>query len=153
MKNMLNAIVFCCLAFTFNALSWSAEKGTADEAIAMVKKAVGVLKASGNEKAFAEFHNPAGAFRDRDLYIFVLNTTGENLANGANPRLAGKNTFDLKDADGKFFVRELIDTAKNKNGGWVDYRWPNPAANTIQHKSAYVEKVGDLIVGCGIYKQ
>lgn len=151
MKISLKTIVFCFFAFTFS-LSWGADRGTANEAIAMVKKASGVFKASGKENAFFEFNNPSGAFRDRDLYIFVIDTDGGNLANGANPRLVGKNTFDIRDADGKYFVRDLIETAKNKGSGWVDYRWPNPASNTIQQKSAYVEKVGDLIIGCGIYK-
>lgn len=134
-------------------MCWGAERGTADEAIAMVRKAVNAIKSGGKEKAFAAFHDPAGGFRDRDLYIFVLDMKADNLVNGANPRLVGKNTLDLKDADGKLFVREMIDRATAKGTGWVDYKWPSPATNSILHKSAYIEKVGDMIVGCGIYKQ
>lgn len=148
----LRTIAFCIVAFMCNALSWAAESGSQDEAIAMVKKATALMKANGKEKAIAEYHNPSGAFRDRDLYIFVIDMLGENHANGANPRLVGKNTFDLKDADGKLFVRELIDVAKTKGNGWVNYRWPNPASKVIQQKSAYVEKLGDLVIGCGIYR-
>lgn len=153
MKTSLKTVVLCLFAFAFNALCWSAERGTPDEAMAMVKKAASAIKTGGKDKAFAEFHDPSGAFRDRDLYIFVLDMSAANLVNGANPRLVGKNTLDLKDADGKFFVRDMIDIAKNKGAGWVDYKWPSPATNSILHKSAYIEKVGDMIVGCGIYKQ
>lgn len=36
--------------------------------------------------------------------------------------------------------------------GWVDYKWPNPVSIALEAKSSYVEKAGDVIIGCGTYK-
>lgn len=135
--------------------AYAAEKGTADEAVALVKKAAAYLTANGKEKAFAEFNNSSGQFVMKDLYIFVYATNGEgtNLAHGANPKMVGKNLLELKDADGVFIVKEFIKTANSKTGkGWVDYKWPNPVTKALEAKSSYVEKVGDVVIGCGIYK-
>ena len=42
--------------------------------------------------------------------------------------------------------------AKKDGEGWVDYKWPNPTTKKVEGKSSYVKKVGDLIIGVGIYK-
>jgi cytochrome c len=152
MKKLFNVIAFVLLAISLNATAFAAEKGSADEAIALVKKAVAYVKANGKEKALAEFNNPTGQFRDRDLYIVVHNTSGISLANGANPKLAGKNLLDLRDADGKLIVKGFIDVGNAKGSGWVDYKWPNPVTKNLDAKSTYIEKTDDLLIGCGIYK-
>lgn len=153
MKKLLSA-VFMSLAtmlFSQGALA-SGGKGSADEATALTKKAVAYMKANGKEKAFAEFNNPGGQFKDRDMYIFVVDFNGKTLAHGANAKLVDKNMLELKDADGKLFIKEFIDVAKGKGNGWVDYKWPNPVTKAIEAKSSYVEKVDDMLVACGIYK-
>jgi signal transduction histidine kinase len=75
------------------------------------------------------------------------------MAHGARPALIGKNLFDLKDQDGKYLIRELIAIAQGPGSGWVDYKWPNPLSNKIEDKSSYVEKMGDYIVGVGVYRE
>ncbi|HYD60128.1 MAG TPA: cache domain-containing protein [Noviherbaspirillum sp.] len=125
----------------------------AADATAMVKKAVGYVKEQGRDKALAEFNNPSGMFKKGDLYIFVTDLQGKMLAHGANPKLVGKDLIDLKDSDGKLFVKEYIDLAKSKGSGWSDYKWVNPTTKAIELKSTYVEKVDDMVVGCGIYKK
>lgn len=130
----------------------ASDKGSADEAIALVKTAVNYVKANDKEKAYAEFNNNKGQFIDRDLYIFVFDMTGKTLAHGTNPRLLGKNMIDLKDADGKYFIKSIIEVANTKGKGWVDYKWTNPVSKAIEQKSTYIEKVGDVLVACGIYK-
>ncbi len=130
----------------------AAEKGTAKEAQAMVKKAVTYLKANGEEKAFAEFRNPKGKFFNKDLYIYVLNTKGKVLEHAASKALEGKDMINLKDSHGKLFVQEIIGTAQSNGSGWTDYMWSNPKTKKLSPKSSYFEKVGDLIVICGFYK-
>jgi len=144
------------VAIGFSLLStpaWSADKGSADEAVAMVKKAAAMIKAEGKEKAFAAFADPANKdFHDRDLYVFVYDMNGVNLAHGNNPKMVGKNLLELKDQEGKPLIRQMVDVAKTKGKGWVDYKWPNPVTKAIEAKSSYVEKVDDMLVGSGIYK-
>jgi cytochrome c len=143
------------LAIAGSNAAWAAEKGTADEAVAMVKKAAEFLKKNGKDKAFAEFNNPKGPFIDKDLYIFAFmaNGDGVEVANGANPKLVGKNVLEMKDADGKFLIKEILKIGMSKEGkGWLDYKWPNPATGTLDSKRTYVERVEDVILGCGVYR-
>jgi cytochrome c len=152
MKKIFAAIVTGLFAMAINTAAFAAEQGSADDATAMVKKAVAFLKANGKEKALAEFNNQSGQFKDRDLYIFVQDMKGKMLAHGGNDKLIGKDLLELKDADGKFFVKNMIEVA-GKGKGWVDYKWTNPSTKAIDQKSSYIEKYEDVFVGCGIYKK
>ena len=150
-KSIMVALSLLAFSLTANA----ADKGTADEAVAMVKKAGEFLKKNGKEKAFAEFNNPKGQFIKGDLYIFTFLANGDGIeqANGANPKLVGKNVSEMKDADGKFLIKDILAVGMGKEGkGWVDYKWPNPATGKIDGKRTYVERVDDVLIGCGIYK-
>jgi signal transduction histidine kinase len=129
------------------------ERGTADEAEAMVKKAVSYAKANGKDKLISEVNGGKGQFIDRDLYVSVWTTKAVVLAHGANTKLVGKDIIELKDADGKFFMKEIVDKSASAGKGWVDYKWVNPVTKEIQAKSAYFEKVDDIIVSTGFYKK
>lgn len=154
MKAILKAVSIIMIAGFVSAAS-AADRGTADEASALVKKAVAYLKANGKEKAFAAINDTKGQFVDRDLYIFVYDMHGNNLAigNGNASRMVGKNMLDMRDAEGKYIIRSFIEILNTKGRGWVDYKWPNPVTKNVETKSSYVEKVDDMIVGAGIYKQ
>ncbi len=147
MKKILIGIVASLLWVTFAFAG-----GTADEAKTLVGKGVAFIKANGKDKAFAEFTNSKGKFIDRDLYIFVVDLKGITLAHGGNEKLVGKELSGLKDADGRFFIKEFIEVAKTKGSGWVDYKWVNPVTKKIEGKSTYIQKVDDYFLGCGIYK-
>ena len=135
------------------APAYAAEKGSANEAVAMVKKAVALIKSDGKEKAFAAISDPANKdFHDRDLYIYVYDLNGVAVAHGVNPKLVGKNLLDMKDNEGKAMIQEMVKVAKEKGSGWVDFKWPNPVTKAVEAKSGYVERTGDLLVGSGIYK-
>jgi signal transduction histidine kinase len=130
----------------------AADQGTASEAEAMVKRAVAQIKSAGAEKAYDEFTN-GKSFKDRDLYIVVYDLNGKNLAQGANPKLVGKELIGLKDPDGKPIIKLFVDMAKEKGKGWVeDYKFMNPVTKKMEVKAMYLERVGDTLVGCGIYK-
>jgi len=129
------------------------DTGTKDEAVAMVKKALEFIKANGNDKAFAEFNNPKGPFVDRDLYVVVYDMNGKCLAHGANQKMVGRDLIDNKDVDGKEFMKERVEMMKTQSSGWQNYKFRNPVSNQIEPKAMYLERSGDLIVGCGIYSQ
>ena len=147
------AVVVGCLAIASAGAVRAEEKGgTPEEAVAMVKKASAYLRANGAQKAFAEITNPRGRFVDRDLYVTVYDLAGNCLAHGFNPKMVGKNMLDLKDPDGKAFIKERSELAKTRDQFWIDYRYINPITKQIGKKSMYTEKVGDLLVSCGVYK-
>ncbi len=135
-------------------VSWAqaGDKGSADEAKALIEKAAAYVKANGKEKAFGEFTDRKGKFVDRDLYIFVNDLTGKTMAHGGNAKLVGKDMSNLQDAKGEYFIRKMNELAKIKGSGWVDYFWTNPVTKNIEPKSTYVLKMDDFYLGCGIYK-
>jgi cytochrome c len=132
------------------ALAAEPEHGTRDQAVAMVKNVEAMFKKDGADATFKAV--TAKSFNDRDLYPFIYTKDGTDcVAHGANSAMVGKNLIGLKDQDGKFLIRELTETAKN-GGGWVDYKWPNPITKLIEAKSSYIERMGDFIVGVGVYR-
>lgn len=142
------------LASPFASAADPKSKGTAAEAIAMVDKAIAYIKKNGREKAFAEFNNAQGQFTDRDLYVVVYDMKGKVLSHGANPKMIGKDVYELRDVDGKFFVKERVEMmSKGPDAkGWQDYKFMNPVSRQIEPKSMYIKRHEDMIVGCGIYK-
>lgn len=155
MNGFFKKMVLGLCALLLFASAFAGERASADEAAALVKKAVAYVKANGKDKAFEEFSNPKGQFVDRNLYIFVYDLNGVSLAigNGNSKKMVGKNLLDMRDANGVYLIKKLIEVANTKGKGWVDYKWPNPLNNTIEAKSSYVEKLDDVLIGAGIYKE
>lgn len=139
-------------ALTFASPALAQEHGSADEATALVKKAVAHYKAVGTAKACATFADPAGGFQSKDLYIFVQDMKGLMVCHAKNAGLNAKDLANLKDPEGKTFVAEMIKVAGEKGSGWVDYKWVNAVSKKIEPKSSYVERDGDIFIGAGIYK-
>jgi cytochrome c len=129
----------------------AAEFATKDEAIAMVKKAVDLIKQQGPDKAYAEFTNKGGRFHDRDLYITVLDLDGKLLAHGQRADLIGKVLIDLKDPDGKLFMRERVELARRQPTFWQHYKFMNPATKKVEPKEMYCEVLIETAVCGGVY--
>src|SRR4051794_18974728 len=153
MRHILRSFILLA-AFAAHAMVYAApaEHGTADEAVAMVKRVIAYIKANGKEKTIEAVNNINGSFRDRDLYVTINDMTAKTLAHGANAKMQGKDLIDLKDADGKFFMRERLELVKAKGKGWQEYKFVNPVTGQIEPKAMYFERYEDLIVNCGIYK-
>ncbi|MDI9570346.1 MAG: cache domain-containing protein [Pseudomonadota bacterium] len=149
MKKLFLAMLICLLTAGF---VYAAEKGTAKEAQDMVNKAISYFKANGKDKAFAAINDPKGQFVKKDLYVYVFDFNYVCLAHGANKALIGKNLKELKDTNGKQFMKALVDNAQAKGKGWEDYQWTNPVTKKIEAKSTYYTKEGSYVFCCGIYK-
>jgi len=152
MLRELLAVTLVALAFSGNA-GLASEFGTREEAVAMVKRVQEKFKQDGPDATFKAVNDQSTQqFHDRDLYPFIYDLRGVNVAHGARPALVGKNLISLKDQDGKYLIKEMIDTANGTGSGWIDYKWPNPITNKIENKSSYFEKMGDYFVGVGVYR-
>lgn len=149
-RSLILSALLCALAVPFAVQAQT--KATAAEATALVKKGVAFIKANGKEKGLAEISNKDGQFIDRDLYLVVYGLDGTVRAHGANAKMVGKNLIDLKDIDGKEFVKERVELAKSKGTFWQDYKFTNPVSKKIEPKSMYCEKLDDAAVCGGIYK-
>ena len=122
--------------------------------VEQVDDAVLLIEEHG-EKAFDTLRDPAGGFIFYDAYVFVMDDTGEMLVNVGFPELEGENIIDLKDVDGRPFVRETLERLERADSAWVDYRWPRPGKAPTSDKTSYVRRVElegkTLIVGGGFY--
>jgi len=143
------ALVLCAAAGAWGA---GPERATAPEAEAMVKKGVAQIRAN-REKAFADISNPKGPYVDRDLYLVVYRTDGVNMAHGFNQKMIGKAFMDIRDIDGKEYMRERMDIAKTKSSFWQDLKFVDPLTKKIEPKQVYCERATeDLLVCGGVYK-
>lgn len=122
--------------------------GTADEAKAMLEKAVAAVKANKAE-ALAQFTKGEGGFKDRDLYPFCGGPDGNFTA---HPSLVGKSLKDLKDKAGKALGEDIYATAKGGAIGEVSYMWPRPGTEEPVQKISFVTKVDDQVCAVGYYK-
>ena len=122
--------------------------GTADEAKAMLERAVTALKANKAE-ALAQFTKGEGGFKDRDLYPFCGGPDGNFTA---HPKLVGKSLKDLNDKAGKPLGQDIYATAKEGAISEVSFMWPRPDSTEPVQKISFITKVGDQVCAVGYYK-
>jgi methyl-accepting chemotaxis protein len=88
-------------------------------------------------------------------YFFIFSTNGKMVAHGVKQELVGKDMGDeiFKDSHGKFFVKEMVELAKNKGEGFVDYFWPKLKETVPSPKIGFVKLFTPWgwIIGSGIY--
>lgn len=135
------------------APAFAADHATPEQAKSLVAEAVAYLKAKGPDEAVKAFQDPKGSFRRDELYVFVFDTDGRYVASGANPKLAGTDAANLKDAEGKPIVQAMISETKEKPNAVIDYVWLNRQTNKVEHKHSYITRDGNYIVGAGTYDQ
>ncbi len=125
-------------------------RGTAEEAQAMVAKAIAAYDAQGST-AFAAMNPPGTEFRDRDLYVFVSGPDHIVVVNGQDASRVGADLTQAADPTGKAFGKEMIEKA-NDHGVWIDYVWRDPLTQKDVQKSSWIVRHDGYIFGCGIYK-
>ncbi len=150
MKKVL--IVMFAVSFVFGLAFASGAVASQKDAKALVEKAAAFAKASGKDAALKEINLTKGQFDKGELYVFAYDMSGKIIAHPKNPKLIGKDLINVPDPDGKLFRKEIVDVAKTKGSGWVDYKYTNPETKKIEAKTTYVVKVGDMILCCGTYK-
>lgn len=137
----------CALAVSAAAVAQTSY-GTAEEARAMLEKAVSMLKIN-KATALDMFNAPDGPFRDRDLYVFCVNASDG--METAHPTHKGMDITKMKDADGFAFGQAIMDTATEGEIKEVAYRWPRPGSEVPAKKITFVTKVADQICAVGYY--
>jgi hypothetical protein len=157
---MIRALMIAAASAAVLALSPTAfaqqTGGTAEEAKAMLMKAVAAVKAD-KAKALDMFNKGEGGFLDRDLYVFCANVSDAKIVALANPNAKsalGVDSRTLKDVKGKAFGVEQYAAASKPEGEIteVTYMWPRPSDKTPAQKDSFSTKVGDLLCGVGYYK-
>jgi len=155
MKTVVKLLVLVLFQVLIAGAALGQSKGTAAEAKAFAEKAIAHVKAVGPQKAFADFTaNEGGMWQDRDLFVIAIGFDGTNMANSMIKAMVGKPQLEMKDANGKQMVKEMIEVSKSKGTGWVDYLFSNPMTKKIEPKSTYVIHIPGYegFVGVGYYK-
>jgi polar amino acid transport system substrate-binding protein len=119
---------------------------------AFVDEAAAYVKDNGNEKALQEFNNRSGSFVRGELYIFVYDFNGTNIAHPIRPDLVGHDQRGLLDINGVAVVRNELALA-NRGGGIMYLVFQNPVHEDREElKLTYIKKVDDsLWLGSGTY--
>lgn len=152
MKKGIVLAVIMALVLSFAGAALAAP---ADDAQALVKKAVAMAKEKGIDETLKVVADKNGALVNGEFYIFAVDMGKLTLsAHPMAPQLVGKDQSGMKDVKGKMFFVEFVNLAKNPGSGWVDYYWPKPGDKTPVLKSTYIERVPgtDIMFGCGFYK-
>ncbi|MFO1272992.1 MAG: cache domain-containing protein [Rubrivivax sp.] len=130
-------------------------QGSADEARALVARALELVQSRGLAAAGETLHSREQGFVDRDLYVFVVDREGRYVLHGAKPAMEGHRVHEVPGIDGDRFVRESWAAALSNEGrgGWVEYDIVNPESGAVQPKASFVVALDDrLLIGCGIYR-
>ena len=147
---LLLPLAFVCLAAN-SAIAADEHRGTPREAKALLQEAVTLVKSEGEKKALSQFNDRKGHFTHGDLYIFAMDIEGNYLASGANPRLVGQNFFKQHAVAGREIDRDMMKVPADGDRDIFEYEWLNRATNKLETKFSYVERVGDIVLGVGIY--
>ena len=129
----------------------AADRGSAAEAQAMVARAIESFDTVGAEKTFAEIDAQDPAFRDRDLYVFVIGPDGLIVAHAGDVERIGLDLRDIRDLNDRPYGLMILHEA-SPDGVWVDYERLDYLSNEVLPKSSWVVRHRGYIFGVGIYK-
>lgn len=137
------------VSFSSSPASAGYQRATCEEARQNAINAAFYLREHGIEKAREAFHRSGGPFRNRDLYVVVLNDQGVNLVHPLMPRIQNKSMMHIKDIQGFAYAKAFMSI---KSVGWISYMYPCPYEGTRpERKRTYLIREGQYLVGSGCY--
>ena len=86
-------------------------------------------------------------------YFWVHSNDLQMIMHPFSTQLVGNSVADIKDPNGKYLFREMVDVVKGQSAGFVDYMWPKPGVTDPVPKISYVAGFAPWgwILGSGIY--
>lgn len=87
-----------------------------------------------------------------DGYFFLYDMDGRNLMHPRQPELIGRNLWEMRDAQGRPIIQQLIAKAR-EGGGYEQYVWQKPSTQQITPKLGYVVALPrwNWMLGTGLY--
>jgi len=85
-------------------------------------------------------------------YFFIVDTNHKYVLFPTKPEFEGVDKSDMKDANGKFLIQDLVSAGK-AGGGFVEYWFPKAGQQTAEPKISYAKLFTqwNWVVGTGIY--
>jgi hypothetical protein len=145
------ALFLCCSAATASAAQQFA---TADDARAMLDRAVAALKAN-ETAALSAFNDPSNKeFHDRDVNVFCFHISDGTITAYSSPGLLGIDirTLSLKDDPIGKRTYDTVATAPEGSVVTMDYNFPKPGASGPTAKQSLEARVGDEGCAVGYFK-
>lgn len=89
---------------------------------------------------------------DNGNYYFVVDFNGISVMH-ANKKIETTDMKPLKDADGKFFVQDMVEIGKAKGQGFLDYGWLKMGDKEPSLKISYIIAIPQWqwVVGTGVH--
>lgn len=89
---------------------------------------------------------------DNGNYYFIVNFDGFSVLH-ANKKIETTDMKPLKDADGKYFVRDMVELGKSKGAGFLDYGWLKMGEKEPSLKISYIATIPQWqwVVGSGVH--
>lgn len=131
--------------------SFQLQQGTAEEARTLVEDAFLLRGQVSKDQYLRTLTDASQPWHDRDMYVFVLDRSGQYLAFAGNASKVGTRVQDIRGVDGNRLAADIVSQAEQAPG-WVEYDFTNPTSGAIQTKMSYVRRVDDFYLGCGVYK-
>jgi len=151
MSGSLFAAGITALVLLWSAASVSAQQlGTAEEAKAMLDRAIGALK-SNEATALSEFNDPNNKqFHERDLYLFCYDMSDGKITAYESPALLNVDvrTLALKDDPIGKRAYEAVQNAPEGSIITIDYKFPKPGTTEPVPKQTVEARIGNQ--GCGV---
>jgi hypothetical protein len=153
-KNRAYASAVLGLALLWGGGLRAADLGTAEQARAMLERAVAALKADQDAalKAFNDENNKE--FRDRDLFVYCFKLADGKFTAYESPFLLNNDIRDMK-LYGEPMGQRAYDAAQGAAEGVVvtiEYKYPKPGTKDPVPKEAFEERVGAQACGVSYFK-
>lgn len=149
---------FLFLIILFSSLPLSAKEELnytnlpkAIKTIQFVHQAIDYFDTKGTVEALQTFSSANGPFTQGERYIVVLNNDGYIMAHRYRPFI-GRSGALVKNIDNVPIVNKVLETAnQHKPGGWLKYRWYNPATGLVSTKHVYAKQHHHYVFMSGFY--
>lgn len=138
------ALTLASLALTIGpAQAADAKVATPAQAKEMFAKVVAHTKQVGCDKAFAEFNKPTSTWNSTysNVYMSAGDWSGVTVVQGKVPTMVGQNHIDVKDAEGKAFIKSAIEDCKKSGKSEQPFKWKNTATNKVEGRTLMAEVV------------
>jgi hypothetical protein len=149
-RNLFAAVITALVLLWSAALVIAQQLGTAEEARAMLDRAIGALK-SNEATALSEFNDPNNKqFHDRDLYVFCYNMPDGKITAYESPALLSVDvrTLALKDDPIGQRAYEAVQNSPEGSVVTTDYNLPKPGTTEPVPKQTLETRIGNQ--GCGV---
>lgn len=99
------------------------------------------------------FVDSARFYNDKSGYFFIETLNDAWVVAHINHDLIGTSRIDIQDENGKYFIKEMVETVKFSGYGFVEYHRKNPASNEIERKMSFVTSIKspNWFIGTGFY--